>query len=68
MNYHIAYFNISIAKISLLTMHQSSDTKNYSYLTSYQNSSIFIGKFYYGEYANAQFNLCAKRLCNHQPC
>ena len=46
-------------------MYQSSDPKNYSYLASYQNSSISIDKFYYGVYANAQFNLCAKGFCNH---
>ena len=68
MKYFIIYFNISITKLSLLTMYQSSDPKNYSYLTNYQKSSISIDKFYFGVYANAQFNLCAKRLCGHQPC
>ena len=45
-------FNSSTTKIVLLTIHKLSG-KIYNYLTSYQNLSISIDKFYYGIYANA---------------
>ena len=29
---------------------------------------VFPQTYYYGVYANVQYNLCAKRSCGHQPC
>ena len=60
------HFIISIAKYLCLTTYKLSNLKLYS--------SCKVSKFkyflcyYYCVYANAQFNLCAKRLCGHQPC
>ena len=68
MNKFESTFNISITQMSLLTIYKSSHSKDYNYFICYQNSSISIDKIYYYVYANAQSNLCAKRLCGHQPC
>ena len=58
---------------SLLQKHFINNTliiwfKNCNLSCKLSNSSISIDKFYYGVYANAQFNLCAKQLCGQQPC
>ena len=65
MNKFESTSNISITKISLLTIYQSSDSKDYNYLASYQNSSISIDKILLWCIHQCTDKPMCKQLCGH---